>query len=287
MWDFFAIFARCNIVFALRTRLFSIFLFIGSLAVLAMGRVDTAGVMVGGRHVRSLTDSTFTDDIKTDTVLTDTVPTDTVPVDTVTKKKSSTALDEPVAYAAKDSITFDMKANRATLFGNSQVNYLNLELLSDKITMSLDSSLVHASGQPDSTGEMQGKPTFKQGEEAYEPDSMSYNFKTRKAFITNVYTKQGEGFMIANEAKRDSSGVMYGNGGKYTTCDAKHPHFYLKMTRYKVKPGQSVVFGPAYLVVAEVPLPLAVPYGFFPFQHSYQSGFVMPTYGEETSRGFT
>lgn len=296
MWDFFAIFARCNIVFALRTRLFSIFLFIGSLAVLAMGGVDTAGIWAGSLYDGSFADSilagqvasdtALVDAIPTDTVLADTVRVDSVQTDTVTKKKSSTALDEPVVYAAKDSITFDMKANRATLFGGSQVNYLNLELLSDKITMSLDSSLVHASGQPDSTGEMQGKPTFKQGEEAYEPDSMSYNFKTRKAFITNVYTKQGEGFMIANEAKRDSSGVMYGNGGKYTTCDAKHPHFYLKMTRYKVKPGQSVVFGPAYLVVADVPLPLAVPYGFFPFQHSYQSGFVMPTYGEETSRGF-
>ena len=85
----------------MRTRLLSIFLFIGSLAVLAMGRAETAGVTAGGRHARSLADSTFTDDIKTDTVLTDTVPTDTVPVDTVPKKKSSTALDDPVAYAAK------------------------------------------------------------------------------------------------------------------------------------------------------------------------------------------
>ena len=241
MWDFFAIFARCNIVIALRTRLFSIFLFIGSLAVLAMGGVDTAGIWAGSLYDGSFADSILAGQVASDTALVDAIPTDTVladsvrvdsvQTDTVTKKKSSTALDEPVVYAAKDSITFDMKANRATLFGGSQVNYLNLELLSDKITMSLDSSLVHASGQPDSTGEMQGKPTFKQGEEAYEPDSMSYNFKTRKAFITNVYTKQGEGFMIANEAKRDSSGVMYGNGGKYTTCDAKHPHFYLKMAR--------------------------------------------------------
>jgi lipopolysaccharide assembly outer membrane protein LptD (OstA) len=79
---------------------------------------------------------------------------------------------------------------------------------------------------------------------------------------------------------------MYLNGGKYTTCDAQHPHFYLKMTRAKVRPGKSIVFGPAHLVVEDVPLPLAVPYGFFPFSHSYQSGFIMPSYGDETERGF-
>ena len=92
--------------------------------------------------------------------------------------------------------------------------------------------------------------------------------------------------MTTNESKRDSSGVMYLNGGRYTTCDAQHPHFYLKMSRAKVRPGKDIVFGPAHLVVEDVPLPLAVPYGFFPFSHSYQSGFIMPSYGDETERGF-
>ncbi len=208
---------------------------------------------------------------------------DTARVDTMPKSKSS--LDAPVEYTASDSITFDMQDSRANLYGNSEVRYQNLELTADEITISLDSSLVHAAGRKDSVGEMTGKPLFRQGEEEYEPDRISYNFKTRKAFITNVYTKQGEGFMISDESKRDSSGVMYLNGGKYTTCDAQHPHFYMKMSIAKVRPGQNVVFGPAYLVVEDVPLPLAVPYGFFPFSHSYQSGFIMPTYGDETERG--
>lgn len=209
---------------------------------------------------------------------------DTIKVDTMPKSKNS--LDAPVAYTASDSITFDMLDSRANLYGNSEVKYQNLELTADEITISLDSSLVHASGRKDSIGEVTGKPLFRQGNEEYEPDRISYNFKTRKAFITNVYTKQGEGFMTTDESKRDSSGVMYLNGGKYTTCDAQHPHFYMKMSRAKVRPGKNVVFGPAYLVVEDVPLPLAVPYGFFPFSHSYQSGFIMPTYGDETERGF-
>ena len=209
---------------------------------------------------------------------------DTTKVDTMPKSKSS--LDAPVSYTAKDSITFDLLYNRANLFGNSHVGYQNLELTADVITIALDSSIVHAEGRKDSIGEVIGKPLFRQGSEEYEPDRISYNFKTRRAFITNVYTKQGEGFMTTDESKRDSSGLMYLNGGKYTTCDAQHPHFYLKMSRAKVRPGKSVVFGPAHLVVEDVPLPLAVPYGFFPFSHSYQSGFIMPSYGDETERGF-
>ncbi len=205
---------------------------------------------------------------------------------TDTLRVSKSALDEPVSYTAKDSITFDYTSSRATLYGESKVNYQNLELEADEITMNLDSSIVHAIGRPDSTGTVQGKPTFKQGQDAYEPDKISYNFKTKKAFIHNVYTQQGEGYLISEQSKRDSTGTMYLAGGKYTTCDDETPHFYMKLTRAKVNPGEKVVFGPAYLVVEDVPLPLAVPYGFFPFSESYSSGIIMPTYGDETDRGF-
>lgn len=210
---------------------------------------------------------------------------DTLHVDTMKKSKSS--LEDPVMYSAKDSITFDMVKSRAKLFGDSKVNYQNLELSANLIDMSLDSSIVHASGTPsDSTEDFVGKPVFHQGDDEYEPDRISYNFKSHKAFITNVYTKQGEGYMTTEEGKRDSSGIMYVAHGKYSTCDAKKPHFYLQMSRAKVYPGKNVIFGPAYLVVEDVPLPLAVPYGFFPFTHTYQSGFIMPTLGEDTDRGF-
>lgn len=218
------------------------------------------------------------------TILPDTTATDTLKTDTAQRSKS--ALEEPVVYSAEDSITFDYAQNRAMLFGSSKVNYQNLQLDAELISISLDSSLVHAMGATDSTGETFGKPLFKQGEDEFEPDKISYNFKSRKAFITNVYTEQGEGFMISQEGKRDSSGVMYVGSAKYTTCSAKHPHFYLKLSRAKIRPGEDVVFGPAYLVVEDVPLPLAIPYGFFPFSRSYSSGFIMPTFGDESRRGF-
>ena len=218
------------------------------------------------------------------TILPDTTQRDTVPVDTTPKSKN--ALDMPVNYSAEDSITFDYGRSRAHLYGGSKVQYQNLELEAEIISIAIDSSLVHATGRTDSTGNVVGKPTFRQGSDEYEPDSISYNFKTRKAFISNVYTQQGEGYMKGLDGKRDSVGTMYVQKAFYSTCDAEHPHFYLNMTRAKMRPGKDVVFGPTYLVVEDVPLPLAIPYGFFPFKSKYSSGFIMPTYGDETSRGF-
>ena len=209
---------------------------------------------------------------------------DTLKIDST--KQSKNALEAPVDFKARDSVTFDYILNRVNFYGDAEIKYQNLELSSNLITMSVDSSIVHAHGTRDSLGNMVTPPTFKQGQDTYEPDDIAYNFKTRKAFIHNVFTEQGDGYMTSNECKRDSTGAMNVAHAKYTTCDAKHPHFYLALTRAKVRPGKDIVFGPAYLVVEDVPLPLALPYGFFPFSNTYSSGIIMPTYGDETVRGF-
>jgi lipopolysaccharide assembly outer membrane protein LptD (OstA) len=209
---------------------------------------------------------------------------DTVKIDS--SKQSSNALDAPVDFKANDSLVFDYRENRVNFYGNANVKYQNMELQADLISYSVDSSLVHALGTKDSLGNVTVPPVFKQGSDEYEPDQIAYNFKSRKAFIHNVFTQQGEGYMTSDESKRDSSGTMYVAKAKYTTCDARHPHFYLALTRAKVRPGKDVVFGPAYLVVEDVPLPLAIPYGFFPFSDKYSSGLIVPTFGDETNRGF-
>ena len=163
-----------------------------------------------------------------------------------------------------------------------------MDLKSDKIKLSLDSSLVHATGSKDSTAKdgIKGKPVFAMGEDTYDTDTMSFNFKTKKGFIKHVYTKQEDGFLTSEQSKRNDNGEVYLAHGRYTTCDKPHPDFYIALSRAKVRPGKDVVFGPAYLVVADVPLPFAIPYGFFPFTKSYSSGFIMPSYGDENSRGF-
>ena len=161
-----------------------------------------------------------------------------------------------------------------------------MDLKSDRIYMRMNSSLVHATGARDSLGKMYGLPVFKMGNDTYESDTMAFNFKTKKGLINDVYTQQEDGFMTGELSKRNEKGEIFIQHGRYTTCDKPHPDFYIALSRGKMRPGKDVVFGPAYLVVADVPLPLAIPYGFFPFSKSYSSGFIMPTYGDETERGF-
>lgn len=210
---------------------------------------------------------------------------DSIRLDSINRKKSG-ALDAPVTFSSEDSMVYDAKSKVARLYGNSNVKYQNMDLNSDRIQMSLDSSLVRATGTADSTGAISGTPVFTMGQDKYESDTMAFNFKTKKGFIYNVYTEQEDGYLSSQHSKRDSSGVLYLEHGRYTTCDQPHPDFYIALSRAKVRPGKDVVFGPAYLVVADVPLPLAIPYGFFPFTKSYSSGFIMPSYGDESSRGF-
>lgn len=226
------------------------------------------------------------DSLRRDTTAAGTLAADTARTDTLKQRKAG--IDSPVEYQATDSIVYDAASGLVYLYGQAKVNYLNMQLDAAKITMNMDSSMVFAEGKRDSTSEggLQGKPVYKQGTEQYDSERMSFNFKTKKGFISNVATTQGNGFLQSEKSKRTDDGTLYLEHAKYTTCDAKHPHFYLKLSRAKVRPGKETIFGPAYLVVEDVPLPLAIPYGFFPFNKKYSSGFVMPSYGDETSRGF-
>lgn len=210
---------------------------------------------------------------------------DSIRLDSLNRKKAN-GIDAPVDFEAKDSMVYFAGSKNAYFYGKSNVKYENMDLSSDRVSLNMDSSLVRATPSVDTLGNKIGMPVFKMGSEEYESDTMAFNFKTKKGFINDVYTAQEDGFLTAQIAKRDSSGVTYLKKGRYTTCDEEHPDFYIALSRAKVRPGKDVVFGPAYLVVADVPLPLAIPYGFFPFSKSYSSGFIMPTYGDENSRGF-
>ena len=216
----------------------------------------------------------------------DSIATDSVAADTTQAKKRDAGIEAPIDFVAKDSMVYDAKLGLAYLFGEAQVKYQNMQLTAAQITMNMDSSMVKADGRVDTMGVMHGKPLFKQGGEEYDSQSMAFNFKTKKGFIQNTYTAQGNAFMQSTRSKRTDDGIVYLEKAKYTTCDAEHPHFYLATSRAKMRPGKDVVFGPSYLVVEDVPLPLAIPYGFFPFNKKYSSGFLMPTIGDETTRGF-
>ena len=223
----------------------------------------------------ALTDSTI--------AAADSLQQDSVPPP-VPQKES--AITDIVAYTARDSMVFS-NSNMAYMYGNSSVTYQDIQLDADEIRMNLDSSTVYAVGRPDTAGEVIGNPVFKDKSGEYEAETMKYNFKSKKGFITNVVTQQGEGYLVGGQTKKDAEGNFNLSNGKYTTCD-KHddPHFYIQLTKAKMRPGKNVVTGPAYMVLGGVPLPLAIPFGFFPFTDKYSSGVIIPTIGEESSRGF-
>ena len=211
---------------------------------------------------------------------TDSISTDTIPI-----KKGS--LEANVEYQAKDSIVWTA-GNMAYLYGEGDVKYQDIALTSEIIQIKMDSSLLYAVHGTDSLGEEFGYPVFVPGgDQSLEAKEMFYNFKTRKAYAKHVVTQQGEGHVTAAVSKKMEDGTINMEGGQYTTCDADHAHFFIKMTKAKTRPGKDVVSGPAYLVIEDVPLfPLVLPFAFFPFTDTYSSGILMPTYGDEMSRGF-
>ena len=240
-------------------------------------------------HLPAVADTTAMDSLQKAIYLYNKQIDDSVRLDSINRTKSN-GINAPVEYSADDSLVYVADSRLAHLYGNSKVKYENMDLESERVAMSMDSSLVHATGVRDTadhTGKtLVGTPVFKMGNDSYESDTMAFNFKTKKGLISNVYTQQEEGFLRSQLSKRNDNGEVYLQHGRYTTCDDPHPDFYIAISRAKLRPGKDVVFGPAYLVVADVPLPLAVPYGFFPFTKSYSSGLIMPTYGDESTRGF-
>ncbi len=195
-------------------------------------------------------------------------------------------LDHVVEFTAKDSIIL-IGRNHAMMYGGSKIVYGDIDVTASNISMDMDSSQVHAIGVPDSVGELTGNPVFKDNSGEYESRVMKYNFKTKRGYITDIVTEQGEGYLTGGITKKTEDDEYYIKNGRYTTCDDhEHPHFYFQLTKAKVKPKKNVVTGPAYMVLEDLPLPIAVPFGYFPFSEKYQSGILVPTFGEDYNRGF-
>ncbi|HHX32150.1 MAG TPA: LPS-assembly protein LptD [Bacteroidales bacterium] len=207
-------------------------------------------------------------------------------VDSVAAPPAS-MLEAPVQYSAQDSIIFTAN-NMGFLYGEADIKYGEMGISGEFITMDMDSSIISSTFGLDSLGVEFGHPVFIEGGTEYEMKGVKYNFDTKKAFIHNVITQQGEGHIVANEAKKNADNSFYMRNAKYTTCDRHdHPHFYLNLSKAKVRPEKDVVTGPAWLVVADVPLfPIVLPFAFFPFTTTYSSGIIMPSYGDEMNRGF-
>lgn len=215
----------------------------------------------------------------------DSVSRDTVPRDTVPPKKKD-ALTEIVNYQARDSLVF-MVGGVGQLYGEGKVAYEDKKLDAGYIRMSMDSTRLYATGIKDSSGATVEDPVFADNSGEYAAKTIDYNFRTGKGLIQHVVTQQGEGYVVSGLTKKTGDNVMCMVDGKYTTCENHdHPHFYIDLSKAKVKPGEYMVSGPAHLVMEDVHLPLFLPFGYFPITDKYSSGILSPSYGDELSRGF-
>ncbi len=254
---------------------------------------DSAGVPETEPVVKtdSIVDKVRSDSVAADTAVRKAAEADTSrewhkPRPTSRINREKVDLDASVVFSAKDSMVI-IRRDSAMMYGPSEVSYGDIQLKSNHIEMDLNDNTVYAVGVPDSIGDMVGKPVFTENGTDYEAGTMRYNFKSGKGFITDVVTQQGEGYLTGGLTKKDDHDNYYIEKGQYTTCDDHDcPHFYFQLTKAKMRPGKNIVMGPAYMVLAGLPLPLAVPFGFFPFTDDYASGVIVPTFGDDYQRGF-
>ena len=185
---------------------------------------------------------------------------------------SPDAVDLPIVYSAEGYMKTDLKTKKVSLIQNASVTYGTISLTADSIVLDMETGSVYATGRIDSTGKMAGKPVYKDGAEEFESKELTYNFKSKKGVIRNITTQQEGGYLQSAKTKRQEDGTLHVYKSKFTTCDAEDPHFYLALNKAKVYPGDKMVSGPAYMVIADVPLPLIVPFGYFPVQQRRASG---------------
>ena len=203
---------------------------------------------------------------------------------------SKSSLEAPAFTTARDSVIEDFSDGKRLIYyyGDVSVTYGNMKLTADFMEYDLATSTLYARGTKDSTGVITGQPVMEQGGKSYTMEEVRYNFETRKARITNMVTQEQDGILHGKNIKMMPDHSINITHGKYTVCDCEEPHYYLHLTAAKVmtKPSQKTVFGPAYPVIADVPLPIGLPFGFIPKRPDRASGILFPTFGEEKSRGF-
>ena len=201
-------------------------------------------------------------------------------------KAKKNLLTTDVKTSAKDSTIFSLDGKKVFLFGDAKIEYEDIVLTAAYIEADMDQGIIYAEGVTDSTGTIQGKPVFTQGDEEMKAINITYNVNTKRGYIEKLYTEQEDGYLHSELTKKEMDNSINMLHGKYTTCELEDPHFYLELTKGKYIPDKAIIAGPSYMVMADIPLPLVIPFGYFPITKKKTSGFLMPRVGEENNRGF-
>ncbi|MGC1631359.1 MAG: putative LPS assembly protein LptD [Gelidibacter sp.] len=210
---------------------------------------------------------------------------DSITQDTLPKKKEF--LTDKVNYKAKDYVTLNQRLKQTTLYNEAEVYYQDMEIKAGIIVIDHNKNLVYAGRLKDSAGVYSQAPTFKQGANLVEPDSIIFNTDTKKALIFNSRTEQSGGYIIADVTKKENDSVYFINRGKFTTSEDKEdPEFYFLMRKAKIVPNKKVVTGLTNMYIYNVPTPIGLPFAYFPLTKKQTSGILFPTFGQDSRRGY-
>lgn len=208
-------------------------------------------------------------------------------IDSIQMPQDDSEIKEKILYEAQDSIVYDLSSKMMYLYNKAKMTYGPTELQADSVDFDWNTFTLYANGvKDDSTGEVRGKPIFKDKDKEYSAGSMAYNFKSKKGKVYEVYTQEGEAYLQSKSVKRNENEEWYGFKNKYTTCNLEHPHFHFSARKVKMIPNKVIVTGPANLVIADVPTPLYLPFGIFPVKQGRRSGIIFPQFGEDARNGF-
>lgn len=229
---------------------------------------------------------TIKKETKTDTLINQVNDSVRLTVDTLSMKFAEDSLEHPIEYKALDSIVYDITNQKIYLFGQASVKQEKISLEAAEIVFDNEKNIVDATGTKDSLGQAVGVPVFTEGERTFQADKMSYNFKTKKGKLSQIVTKEGDGYLRGTSVKKNEFDELFAKDAFYTTCNREHPHFKIEVDKVKVVPNKLIVSGPAQLVIEDVPTPLVLPFGIFPLQKGQRSGLILPNYGYSPVRGF-
>ncbi len=212
---------------------------------------------------------------------------DSVIVDSVSLKQPESEVKSPISHSAKDSMRFSLAKKMLYSYGDAKLQMNDLNLTAGYIAVDMETGVIAAHSILDKKGKSVQEPVFKQGGKEYKIKTIKYNTKTKKGLTTGVVTEESGGYLHGGRTKMQPNKEIHITGGKYTTCDAEHPHFYINLSKAKVIPNKKTVTGPFWFVIADIPIyPFGLPFGFFPNQSNRRSGIIIPSYGEEKRRGF-
>lgn len=233
-------------------------------------------------------DTTSIDSIKKQHYIIDTVDliNDTIPNKTTNIPQKGSDIKDPINFEAEDSMHISINNRDITLYGQGHIKSMEMDLTADSIGIDLKKKEIYAQGLRDSTGKIPTNPIFKTDDKDYTADRMRYNFESKRGLVYNVITKESDGFLHGEIVKIQSNDEMDILNGKYTTCDLPHPHYYIDLTKAKLKKNDKIISGPIYFVIEDIPLKMiAAPFGIFPLSRKNSSGIHFPTYADRLDIG--